>query len=113
MCAKNTVMRPWYRVRLPASTRRALSSSADALAAMRSRAAQAAARSGFVDRQALLPSGEPLTFLERPPVRGGTPSSVVVFLHGMMHAHLAFCARNCVLYSLTYAPATHIRRLQE
>ena len=63
---------------------------------MRSRAAQAAARSGFVDRLALLPSGEPLTFLERPPVGGGTPSSVVVFLHGMMHAHLALCARKYV-----------------
>ena len=54
---------------------------------MRSRAAQAAARSGFVDRQALLPTGEPLMFLEHPPVGGGTPSSVVVFLHGMMHPH--------------------------
>ena len=91
----------WHvRARAQVSARCASSSAADALAAMRSRAAQAAARSGFVDREAQLPSGEPLTFLERPPVSGGTPASVVVFLHGMcararavlMLAHTHVCA---------------------
>ena len=54
----------------------------DALILQRSRAAEAAKRAGFVDRQVTMPSGEPLSFLERPPV-GGKATSVVVFLHGM------------------------------
>ena len=55
----------------------------EAFASWRARAAEAAQRAGFVDRQAVLPTGEPMNFLERPPVGGGPASSVVVFIHGM------------------------------
>ena len=59
---------------------------------MRTRAEEAAHRAGFVDRRVQLPSGEPLTFLERPPASGGAAQSVVVFLHGMTNDRMMSAA---------------------
>ena len=59
------------------------SSLQDALMATRSRALQAAQRAGFTERETRLCSGEPITFLERPPAGGERPRAVVVFLHGL------------------------------
>jgi len=67
-------------------------SAQSAFSVMRSRAADAASRAGFVDRQVALPNGEPLSFLERPPVGGGRASSVVVFLHGMTNDRILSAA---------------------
>lgn len=77
---------------LPGCRRPMSASPSEALEAMRSRASAAAHKAGFVDRQVQLPSGEPLTFLERPPEGGGGARSVVVFLHGMTNDRMLSAA---------------------
>ncbi len=72
---------------------RALSSAgAGALASARARAEEAAARAGFADRRARLPSGEPLPYLEKRPAGGGPARSIVVFLHGMTNDRMMSAA---------------------